>query len=168
MDNEPCNCECHRTLSVMHIMACCDFPRLNTMVELADVNGDDCIHESLEGRIKCERCYWRRVLRTIGYFDAKTPGNSYRKKPVKIRAIEYDPPYNCDEVWEFLGWEMGTEPLEDFYHDDEECDEYVPLFIQTLEGLMEASPGDYIIRGVKGEFYPCKPDVFEMTYELES
>lgn len=39
------------------------------------------------------------------------------------------------------------------------------LFIQTLEGVMEAKPGDWIILGIKGEVYPCKPDVFEMTYE---
>jgi hypothetical protein len=37
--------------------------------------------------------------------------------------------------------------------------------IQTLEGVMEASVGDWIIKGVKGEFYPCKPDIFKMTYE---
>ena len=40
-----------------------------------------------------------------------------------------------------------------------------PLKINTLEGCMEASPGDWIIRGVQGEFYPCKPDIFEATYE---
>ena len=39
------------------------------------------------------------------------------------------------------------------------------LGIGTLEGVMEATPGDWIIRGIKGEFYPCKPDIFEMTYE---
>lgn len=39
------------------------------------------------------------------------------------------------------------------------------FYIQTLEGEMEASPGDWIIRGVKGELYPCKPDIFEATYE---
>lgn len=39
------------------------------------------------------------------------------------------------------------------------------IHISTLEGIMEASPGDWIIRGVKGEFYPCKPDIFEATYE---
>jgi hypothetical protein len=38
-------------------------------------------------------------------------------------------------------------------------------FIPTLEGLMQAKPGDYIIKGVKGEIYPCKPDIFELTYE---
>ena len=40
------------------------------------------------------------------------------------------------------------------------------LKIQTLEGVMTAQQGDYIIRGVQGEFYPCKPDIFEQTYEL--
>lgn len=39
------------------------------------------------------------------------------------------------------------------------------LYIETLEGTHHASVGDYIIRGVKGEFYPCKPDVFELTYQ---
>jgi len=38
--------------------------------------------------------------------------------------------------------------------------------IETLEGKMTASPGDWVIRGVKGEYYPCKPDIFEKTYEL--
>lgn len=41
----------------------------------------------------------------------------------------------------------------------------VPMDIQTLEGTMHADPGDYIITGVKGEQYPCKPDIFEQTYE---
>lgn len=39
------------------------------------------------------------------------------------------------------------------------------LLIATLEGVMQAKPGDYIIRGVQGEFYPCKPEIFEATYE---
>ena len=42
------------------------------------------------------------------------------------------------------------------------------IIISTLEGLHWADPGDFIIRGVKGEFYPCKPDIFEATYEVES
>jgi len=39
------------------------------------------------------------------------------------------------------------------------------MLIHTLEGTHQANPGDYIIRGVKGELYPCKPDIFELTYE---
>lgn len=42
------------------------------------------------------------------------------------------------------------------------------LVIETLEGNMRASPGDFIIRGIKGEYYPCKPDIFEATYEVVS
>ena len=42
----------------------------------------------------------------------------------------------------------------------------VPVIIHTLEGDMQAEPGDYIITGVEGEKYPCKPDIFEKTYEL--
>lgn len=40
------------------------------------------------------------------------------------------------------------------------------MYIRTLEGTMAASPGDYIIKGVKGEFYPCKKDIFAQTYEI--
>ena len=43
----------------------------------------------------------------------------------------------------------------------------VGMLIHTLEGTMHATPGDYVIRGVQGEFYPCKPDIFEATYERE-
>lgn len=44
-------------------------------------------------------------------------------------------------------------------------DKYVGINIPTLEGVMRASEGDYIIKGVKGEFYPCKPDIFLATYD---
>ena len=74
----------------------------------------------------------------------------FRKKPVVIEAIQYD----------------GTFPLE-FLRGDERVQhggEGV-LEIVTLEGTMRASLGDWIIRGVKGELYPCKPDIFEATYD---
>lgn len=82
----------------------------------------------------------------------------FRKKPVTIEAIQYIPHETCALVAEFIGE----------YHDPEACMEegtnpnYV---IHTLEGDMEAAPGDWIIKGVQGEFYPCKPDIFEQTYE---
>ena len=50
------------------------------------------------------------------------------------------------------------------------CEGDVPpwgVFIYTLEGTMAAVPGDWIIRGVQGEFYPCKPDIFDATYDIE-
>jgi hypothetical protein len=85
--------------------------------------------------------------------------SQYRKKPVVIEAVRYQPPTNCREVWAFMGWS---------YSDSERCgcDATTPVYIKTLEGVMAANPGDWIIRGVKGEFYPCKPDVFEASYEL--
>jgi hypothetical protein len=43
---------------------------------------------------------------------------------------------------------------------------YVAINIPTLEGVMRASEGDYVIKGIKGEFYPCKPDIFDSTYEM--
>lgn len=81
----------------------------------------------------------------------------YRKRPVEVAAIQYLPPTNCEAVWKFLGWEWPEG------HDN--CGPDVPCFIPTLEGEMEASAGDWIVRGAKGEFYPVKPDIFEATYE---
>ena len=52
------------------------------------------------------------------------------------------------------------------YYDSMDCDSPpVELFIKTLEGVHHASVGDYIIQGVNGELYPCKPDIFEKTYD---
>lgn len=82
----------------------------------------------------------------------------YRKKPVEIEAVQFD-----YEKWVYMrhtaypmvngdvapdGGMMATNPV-----------------IKTLEGDMKVSDGDYIIKGVHGEFYPCKPDIFEETYE---
>ena len=75
----------------------------------------------------------------------------YIKKPVVIEAIQYTKE-NYVECINFCG--------ERFYGslDDD-------IIIETLEGQHKASLGDYIIKGVKGEIYPCKPDIFEMTYD---
>lgn len=80
----------------------------------------------------------------------------YRKKPVVIEAIQFDG-WNWRECEQF----MSNEPLafpQGFYKHEK-------ITISTLEGDMIASVGDYIIKGVNGEFYPCKPDIFEKTYE---
>lgn len=78
----------------------------------------------------------------------------YRKKPIVIEALKWEIE-NLDEMSTFIGnsreWGYHAETNE--------------LRIATLEGVMTANEGDYIIKGVKGEFYPCKPDIFEMTYE---
>lgn len=81
--------------------------------------------------------------------------HKYRKKPVEIEAIQWTGD-NRDEIWEFC-------PLSYFNTDLETG--MLSLMVQTLEGFMQASIGDYIIKGVKGEFYPCKPDIFDMTYD---
>ena len=82
--------------------------------------------------------------------------NQYRKKPVVIEAVHY---------------------VSDSKECIEECMNFCPgllfetyrangtLTIPTLEGKMLATLGDWIIKGIKGEFYPCKPDIFEATYE---
>jgi len=76
----------------------------------------------------------------------------YRKKPVSIEAIQYDG-NNAKEILDFAGTSNGV------------CISDGSLLIKTLEGTMTASVGDFIIKGVNGEFYPCKPDIFEKTYE---
>lgn len=81
----------------------------------------------------------------------------YRKKPVVIEAIQLTLD-NVYEVLDFVGKQGGFEP-------SEKSDELLKFVIHTLEGDMEAKSGDYIIKGVQGEFYPCKPDIFEETYE---
>lgn len=81
----------------------------------------------------------------------------YRKKPVEVEAIQFNGARNFDEIKEFCGKSLVAET-----HQGEEI---IVLHIQTLEGALYAHQGDYIIRGVQGEIYPCKPDIFEQTYE---
>jgi uncharacterized protein YeeX (DUF496 family) len=79
----------------------------------------------------------------------------YTKKPVTIEAVQWKGD-NRKDIWDFC-------TLAYFNTDFETGD--LRLMIQTLEGTMEASVGDYIIKGIKGEFYPCKPDIFLLTYD---
>jgi hypothetical protein len=84
----------------------------------------------------------------------------FRKKPVEIEAIQYKG-WMTDEVKDFIGDSLISE--------SRWGDEGRPVgyFIKTLEGTSYMlSKNDWIIKGIKGEFYPCKPDVFEKTYEL--
>lgn len=77
------------------------------------------------------------------------------KKPVTIECVKWDGE-NLEEVKNFC----GTSYIGGGKDDDKK------LVISTLEGDMLASVGDFIIKGVKGEFYPCKPDIFEKTYDI--
>ena len=85
---------------------------------------------------------------------------SYRKKPVVIEAIRWNGD-NWDQVCAFITTGIGA--VYATGHDG--SPDHMEVVIHTLEGDMRASIGDYIIRGVKGEYYPCKPDIFEATYE---
>lgn len=77
----------------------------------------------------------------------------YRKRPIVIEAVRWDGE-NVEAVRS-----LGLSPF------SRTGPNLRIVEINTLEGLMRAEPGDWIIKGVKGEFYPCKPDIFETTYE---
>jgi hypothetical protein len=73
----------------------------------------------------------------------------FRKKPVEVEAFKYSP------NGPFPDWIIGKFLVR-----------FPNAEIDTLEGKMLARPGDYIIKGIKGECYPCQPDIFEATYEI--
>ena len=81
----------------------------------------------------------------------------FRKKPVVIEAIQFQPVgstgEDCARVEAWCGGEVVVDS------------EGYGIMINPLEGAMRGSPGDWIIKGVKGEFYPCRNDIFRMTYE---
>lgn len=85
---------------------------------------------------------------------AKPLVKEWRKKPVVIKAVKWD---GSDLAVEALNGVLGLDPVT--------IVDKIKLKIPTLEGEMFASIGDYVIKGVNGEFYPCKPDIFEKTYE---
>lgn len=93
----------------------------------------------------------------------------YRKKPVVIEAVRWDGK-NLREVIAFTGLHESALKRFNLQQDDnwdkyEELVEKEGLKIFTLEGPLMATIGDWIIKGVAGEVYPCKPDIFEKTYE---
>lgn len=81
----------------------------------------------------------------------------YRKKPVVVEAMQFiDDADVITQISDFAETDIGI---------DYSVEPPV-LKVYTLEGTMTANVGDYIIKGVNGEFYPCKPDIFEKTYEF--
>ena len=76
----------------------------------------------------------------------------YRKKPVVIEAVQWTGD-NIDELFKLEDFKLNYTLVNGI------------LGVYSLEGVMWASVGDYIIKGIKGEFYPCKPDIFKETYE---
>lgn len=91
--------------------------------------------------------------------------NKYIKKPVEIEAIQWTGK-NIKEVMKFIGSEFSYR--DNLNYVTKKFSYYCTtnnLSINTLEGSMKANVNDYIIKGVNGEFYPCKPDIFEKTYD---
>jgi len=88
----------------------------------------------------------------------------WRKKPVVVEAMKY-PGHTVTGVDTLLAFEDWIEPLAKAAGRWPLTYRGQSLIIPTLEGDHEAKPGDYIIRGVSGEIYPCKPDIFAKTYE---
>ena len=94
---------------------------------------------------------------------------TYRKKPVEIQAMHWDG--TAEGATSIVDWVIGgggttqyrcVDPKGCGGHND--VGTHV-LRIETLEGPITASPGDWVIRGIQGEFYPCKPDIFAATYD---
>lgn len=85
----------------------------------------------------------------------------YRKKPIVVEAMQIDFHDNV-VIHEIQKW---AGDLVCFFNYDPMTNHFYAAKVETLEGIMSALEGDYIIRGVNGEFYPCKADIFEKTYE---
>jgi hypothetical protein len=83
-----------------------------------------------------------------------------RKKPVVIEAIQWDG--TAEGATPIIDWILSSDGTARFV----DYDGPTHLDIQTLEGVIKASAGDFIIRGVANEFYPCKPEIFATTYEV--
>jgi len=85
----------------------------------------------------------------------------FKKRPVVIEAIQLHLDDN-DTVSHIMSWAGDAVG---FYDYDPETNQFGRCSILTLEGEMQVSEGDWVIKGVQGEFYPCKPDIFDKTYE---
>lgn len=83
----------------------------------------------------------------------------FRKRPVVIEAVQFTIPGGLEAAY-WCGGELRRQEKP-----SDHTDVAYWIDIPTLEGIMRADEGDWIIKGVKGEFYPCKPDIFEATYE---
>lgn len=84
----------------------------------------------------------------------------YRKKPIVIDAWQFRIAQDGPDIAKWCGGRFEEHPKP-----SDPTDIYSCIVIPTLEGNMQANLGDYVIKGVQGEFYPCKPDIFQETYE---
>lgn len=90
--------------------------------------------------------------------------NRYKTKPCEIEAIQWNGT-NLKEIKDFVGNSLSYSICDTAWEVGKGIP-FVFMKIKTLEGDMQANEGDYIIKGLRGEFYPCKPDVFEKKYEI--
>jgi len=89
----------------------------------------------------------------------------YQKKPIVIDAFQYDGDLKGCNGWYVPKWAQEAFEMGTIYYDSENANSPpCELYIKTLEGIHHVSVGDYVIRGIAGEIYPCKPDIFEQTY----
>jgi hypothetical protein len=95
----------------------------------------------------------------------------FRKKPIEVQAIQW--PGTITHAIQIINWVLDSggsayltclEP-DSCWGPEEHGDAPHAIVIRTLEGEMQATPFDWIIKGIQGEFYPCKPDIFDATYE---
>ena len=91
-----------------------------------------------------------------------TQPKKYRKKPIVIEAMEWDG--NIRRAHPAARWITENGGIARYTPGTQK--EPQKLAIETLEGTMTAEPNDFIIKGVNGEFYPCKPDIFAKTYDV--
>ena len=105
-------------------------------------------------------CLQEKFLETEGEY---TNMAKYRKKPVDIEAIQWNG-INLSEIKEFVGDSLVYDIIDTAWQVGK-GKPHVLMKIKTLEGDMEVSEKDFIIKGINGEYYPCKPDIFEKTYE---
>lgn len=94
----------------------------------------------------------------------------YTKKPVEIEAIQL----RATNIFQVVAFMEGKAPDIRTQHAGDKWDDYKNMIIEnggidipTLEGVMRASFTDFIIKGIQGEFYPCKPDIFRLTYDIK-
>lgn len=96
----------------------------------------------------------------------------YKKKPVEVSAVQFttnNEAGGSPQMDRIVEWINSSEPD---YYPRLDCDRAIArhdgtdIYIRTLEGEMRASVGDWIIRGIKGEFYPCRSDIFDASYTI--
>ena len=129
----------------------------------AETEGDFICIDCHEKNFKIPNC--KEESNKIRRLESKRYGSRYRKKAIVISAIQWNGT-NFDEIRTFTRNKIKKQEGIGGSEDGEGYPQkYIQLTIPTLEGDHLVSEGDWVIRGVKGEFYPCKPDIFKETYE---